>query len=55
MLTLARAHAVASLLERMRELGEIARARANSKHDQRMLKKFYSEEGLRRRVLLQPG
>ena len=43
---------VAALLEKMRDLGEHARRKATSKHDKRLIEKFYSDVGLRKRVQL---
>ena len=39
-------------LARMRELGDKARARATTQREKRLLAKFYTEEGLRRRIRL---
>ena len=40
------------LVERMRDLGERARANATTKHERKMLAKFYTNDGLKRRVKL---
>jgi hypothetical protein len=39
-------------IERMRELGEKAKLHATSRREKRLLAQYYTEEGLRRRVLL---
>ena len=40
------------LVERMVELGDRARAKATTRHERKMLAKYYTDEGLKRRVKL---